>query len=719
MLRPRLGWSWLLLMVVCAGCASTAGPRFGGTSESRSIAVVGDRPLPASTGEPGGEVAADVDPPGPRRTSRARISGRVVDDQGRPAPGVTVRLADGGTKGGKDIRVTTDKAGGFTLGGLRPGSRYWLVAESEDDRGPLTGRAQARTSETGVEIALAGPGEGADPAGGRPARATRARPISGREDVEGASEPRDGPGANREDVGPADEEAVEESAPPTTGRPRPGRPQLSAPQPTVGWRKGGASPPPREPASDPESFATSATEEAPARRPTAPVEEPGPEEDDHNPLPPAIEPGRGDDGAGDPGSRPEPGGRASRRSVDPGELVLASDTPPAVGPPGAKKARRRPRVEPAAADAPPPLPDLTAETTGPRPLEVASAESRLEPGPGPISAPPPSVAVATVPPGGPPAGDDPFGTTDPPRPTAPPRTAGPATPSMASTLPAPEPVFASPAPATPPPASDPADDYNPFDRAAALTAAPPAAAVVAHPAPPSAARVPSPAIEVAEAPPQPPPPPTPTVDAPPRAKWGEVAAVALPTAVVEPTKAPAPAPLARRLRPAPAPLDPSATLCNYDPRLRKLVDFQLPDLEGKPVRFHDLDADFVLLDFWGTWCGPCLDSIPHLVALQKQYGPRRLKVVGIACERADPEARKALVDEATRKLGINYSILLSGMDGKPCPVLEKLQVQAFPTLFLLDRTGQIRWRGTGATPSTLDRLDRVLASSSRAETVRR
>ncbi len=146
----------------------------------------------------------------------------------------------------------------------------------------------------------------------------------------------------------------------------------------------------------------------------------------------------------------------------------------------------------------------------------------------------------------------------------------------------------------------------------------------------------------------------------------------------------------------------------------------MPDLEGKPVRFQDLDADYVLLDFWGTWCGPCLDEIPHLIALQKKYGPRRLMVVGIACEEVPPEQRKAKVEEVSRKLGINYPILLSSMDGKPCPVQQALQIHAMPTMILVDRRGQVVWRNTGSTPASRDRLDRVLASSmSRAATVRR
>ena len=194
--------------------------------------------------------------------------------------------------------------------------------------------------------------------------------------------------------------------------------------------------------------------------------------------------------------------------------------------------------------------------------------------------------------------------------------------------------------------------------------------------------------------------------------------------VVEPTKATIPGPFGRRRRglaqAQAGSKDSAIALCSYDTKLRKITDFRLPDLEGRPVRFQDLDADYVLLDFWGTWCAPCLDAIPHLVELQKKYGPDRFKVVGIACEEVPPDLRKAKVDEVSKKLGINYPILLSTMDGKPCPVQAALQIQAMPTMILVDRRGQVVWRNSGSTPASDSRLDRVLALSlSRGDTVRR
>jgi thiol-disulfide isomerase/thioredoxin len=136
----------------------------------------------------------------------------------------------------------------------------------------------------------------------------------------------------------------------------------------------------------------------------------------------------------------------------------------------------------------------------------------------------------------------------------------------------------------------------------------------------------------------------------------------------------------------------------------------LADLDGNPVRFQDLDSDFVLLDFWGSWCGPCRSSIPHLAALQNQVDPKRLKVVGIAYEQGGIDDRKKMAREAAAKYGVNYTTLLAEQDGRPCPVQNALQIEAFPTLILVDRNGRILWRDKGANSNTLARLDQAIAA---------
>ncbi len=698
-----------LLPILLVGCTSTAGSRFGGTAQSKSIAVVGEQTLPASTGEPGGKVAAETEGPEPRRNPRTRISGRVVDEMGEPIAGATVRLADGGSRGGKEILGTSDRSGAFTLNGLRAGSNYVLIAEAEDGQGPLIGRIEARTAETGVEIGLS-PESG--PAKVIRRSAKSARPVSSREESEGVPEEAHRPRRiNREAVAtPAEDPEGRGANDPGPQPDRVGRPRLSKPEPGVGWRNSKDATASRS--RDEESPEETASSDRPRSRPgPATTQDDRSSPDEEDPLPPALQ-REAPAVEGEPTPAPPASTRSNRskkiglkaapKPRESGEIVLAPEA--SIETPADRSASVA-RVEPVIVEDPPATPADSPE----RPTEVSKmkippevaaaapgAGSSPSPGSGPPELPPigsiPTEIAATLPSN-----------------AAPPPTIPAPSPNVASNHPAPEPVFASQAPT---PAGPPADSYDPFARVAQVHYPPDR--VVDNPP------LQGDGLTETQS--------SPTIEAPKR-KWGELAASDRPAsppasgpsnAVVVPTRAIATGPLARRKRPALEGRDASVALCSYDSRQRKLSDFALPDLEGKLVRFQDLDAEFVLLDFWGTWCAPCLDSIPHLIDLQKKYGPGRLKVVGIACEEVPPDQRKAKVDEVARKLGINYPILLSTMDGKPCPVQRALQVQAMPTMILIDRRGQVLWRDSGSTPAAENRLDRILAlSMSRGETVRR
>ena len=128
------------------------------------------------------------------------------------------------------------------------------------------------------------------------------------------------------------------------------------------------------------------------------------------------------------------------------------------------------------------------------------------------------------------------------------------------------------------------------------------------------------------------------------------------------------------------------------------------------VAVRDLDADLILLDFWGTWCDKCITSIPHLRELQSKLGGKRLQVVGVACEQTQGAARTAKVNAVVKKLDINYTVLITTMDGT-CPVQDAFQIRYYPTMILLDRNGRILCRAEGATTETLARIDRYIAKN--------
>ncbi len=130
---------------------------------------------------------------------------------------------------------------------------------------------------------------------------------------------------------------------------------------------------------------------------------------------------------------------------------------------------------------------------------------------------------------------------------------------------------------------------------------------------------------------------------------------------------------------APAPED-SEKIPDVAPAL------SMPGLDGKAVALADFRGKVVLLDFWATWCEPCVEELPDLVALQKKYKARGFTVVGVA---ADLQGAKVVAPFA-RAHGINYPVLISGGD-----VPESYPVPGFPTAFLIGKDGKIAARYLG------------------------
>lgn len=143
------------------------------------------------------------------------------------------------------------------------------------------------------------------------------------------------------------------------------------------------------------------------------------------------------------------------------------------------------------------------------------------------------------------------------------------------------------------------------------------------------------------------------------------------------------------------------------------LHFQLPDLQGRPVRSEDLKGKVLLVDLWGTWCPPCLTEIPTLVDLQDRYGEAGLAVVSIAFEREeDPDGRRAHLRRFVEEHGINYLVLDGGSTEQFDEALPAMRnVKGFPVEILIDREGNVveARNGYGYKKRWARRLDRELA----------
>ena len=118
-----------------------------------------------------------------------------------------------------------------------------------------------------------------------------------------------------------------------------------------------------------------------------------------------------------------------------------------------------------------------------------------------------------------------------------------------------------------------------------------------------------------------------------------------------------------------------------EPPLQKAPSFKLSNPKGEQVSFEDFSGKVVYLDFWGAWCPPCVEEVPHLVSLYQAYREKGLVVVGVSLG----DSKKSLL-QFMEKRAVPYPVVL-GND----QILQDYQgVMFLPTAFVIDRKGFIR-----------------------------
>jgi thiol-disulfide isomerase/thioredoxin len=128
-------------------------------------------------------------------------------------------------------------------------------------------------------------------------------------------------------------------------------------------------------------------------------------------------------------------------------------------------------------------------------------------------------------------------------------------------------------------------------------------------------------------------------------------------------------------------------------------DFDVTNLDGQPLKLSDFRGKLVLIDFWATWCGPCMAEAEHMVELQKKYGDKGLQIIGVSLDSDESELRSVI---AAKNFtwpqyydGGGWRNVLAGEWG----------VKSIPATFILDPTGKVVWKGHPA------RIDEALEAA--------
>lgn len=121
-------------------------------------------------------------------------------------------------------------------------------------------------------------------------------------------------------------------------------------------------------------------------------------------------------------------------------------------------------------------------------------------------------------------------------------------------------------------------------------------------------------------------------------------------------------------------------------------DFELKDLAGKRVKLSSLAGKTVLINFWATWCGPCILELPHLDKLAKEFGDKGLTVLAIS---TDGPQTQAQVRSLVKREKLSMPILLDP-DGKVFSALNPRGTNPFT--LILDKSGKIAESHEGYNP---------------------
>lgn len=122
---------------------------------------------------------------------------------------------------------------------------------------------------------------------------------------------------------------------------------------------------------------------------------------------------------------------------------------------------------------------------------------------------------------------------------------------------------------------------------------------------------------------------------------------------------------------------------NIFPLSGPAIDFKAMDIEGNTTELSKFKGKVVILDFWATWCPPCIREIPNLKKIYKKYKNDDFEIISVALERKPKEHAIKYVDEN----GMDWVHIIDKAKGRE--IATEYKIRYIPTMYIINKKGDI------------------------------